>query len=340
MEEGMMIRGIDSIWRTPYRIALISCVCALLYCNSSVGQDLSSVDQVHSLRTSLERSELPPPSIRVNSDLVLIPVTVLDHHDQSITGLEKEHFTLFEDKVEQVITHFTCEDAPISIGFVFDASGSMIDKLSTAREAVSRFLKAANPDDEFFLVQFNDRVELLQELTRQTQQLENRLMSISPNGQTALLDAIYQSIQAMKQSHNARKALILISDGGDNRSRHSMGEINKAVREADVQIYAIGIFDPPDMRTRTHEEVVGPALLDAVAKQTGGRLFEIGEVKDLPAVAAKVGMALRNQYVLGYAPTNMKRDGKYHQVKVVVKLPKDYPKARTAWRRGYYAPVD
>jgi Ca-activated chloride channel homolog len=218
----------------------------------------------------------------------------------------------------------------VSIGFVFDASGSMADKLSTAREAVSRFLKTANPDDEFFLLQFNDRVERLQGLTRDTEQVQSRLMWIRPNGQTALLDAIYVAIHEMKQAHNTRKALVIISDGGDNRSLHSMGEIKNAVREADVQIHAIGIFDPPGIRSRTPEELVGPALLDEVAKQTGGRLFEIGDLRELPDVASKVGLALRNQYVLGYVPANPKRDGKYHQVRVVLKLPKDYPKTRTS----------
>jgi Ca-activated chloride channel family protein len=339
MEDDTIIQSIELLWRTACS-ALALWACFLLSSSSFLGQTLSAGNQVHILPTAQDRSEAPAPSIRVNSDLVLIPVSVVDHHDQLITGLKKDHFQLFDDKVEQVITHFTSENAPTSIGFVFDASGSMADKLSTAREAVSRFLETANRDDEFFLVQFNDRVELLQGLTHETAQLQNRLLWIRPNGQTALLDAIYISIQEMKQAHNTRKVLILISDGGDNRSLHSMGEVKNAVREADVQIYAIGIFDPPAVRSRTHEELVGPALLDAVARQTGGRSFEIGDVRELPEVGAKVGLVLCNQYVLGYAPANPKRDGKYHQVKVVLNLPKDFPKARTSWRRGYYAPVD
>ena len=333
----------DSFGRTSCRIALILLVlaCSVVVCNPLWGQTLSGSDQIHVVRTgALDHDDVPTPNIRVNSDLVLIPVTVVDRHDQLIAGLEKEHFKLFEDKVEQVITHFTSEDAPVSIGFVFDASGSMADKLSTAREAVCRFLKTANPEDEFFLLQFNNRVERLQGLTRDTEQIQSRLMWIRPNGQTALLDAIYFAIQEMKQAHNTRKALVIISDGGDNRSRHDLGEIKNAVREADVQIHAIGIFDPPGIRSRTFEETVGPALLDEVAKQSGGRLFEIGDVRELPDVAVKVGLALRNQYVLGYVPASPKRDGKYHQVKVELKLSKDYPKTRTSWRRGYYAPLD
>ena len=342
MDRRAIVHRTDSFGGTGCRIPLVLFVfaCSVVFCNPVSGQTLSGGDQIHVLHSALDHGDVPDPSIRVNSDLVLIPVTVVDHHDQLIAGLEKEHFKLFEDKVEQVITHFASEDAPVSIGLVFDASGSMADKLSTAREAVSRFLKTANPDDEFFLLQFNDRVERLQGLTRDTEQVQSRLMWIRPNGQTALLDAIYVAIQEIKQAHNTRKALVIISDGGDNRSLHSMGEIKNAVREADVQIHAIGIFDPPGIRSRTPEELVGPALLDEVAKQTGGRLFEIGDMRELLDVASKVGLALRTQYVLGYVPANPKRDGKYHQVRVVLKLPKDYPKTRTSWRRGYYAPVE
>ena len=341
MEECIVIHGTDPIRQTRrFGLVLLLCACSLLFCNSVRGQDTSIGKRVHAVRTALDDGDPAAPGMRVDSDLVLIPVTVVDHHDRLIAGLEKEHFKLLEDKAEQVITHFALEDAPVSIGFVFDASGSMADKMSMAREAVSRFLKMANPDDEFFLVQFNDRVELLQGFTREIEELQNRLMWIRPNGHTALLDAIYFSIQEMKQAHKTRKALIIVSDGGDNHSLRRFGEIKNVVREADVQIYALGIFDPPGMRSQIYEELVGPALLDEVAKQTGGRLFEIGDVRELPEVAEKVGLALRNQYVLGYVPANPKRDGKYHQVKVMLNLPKDFPKARTSWRRGYYAPVD
>jgi VWFA-related protein len=280
------------------------------------------------------------PNIRVDSNLVLIPVTVVDRHDQMIAGLEKERFKLYEDKVEQVITHFALDDAPVSVGLVFDASGSMDRKMRKSREAVGQFLKTANTEDEFFLVQFNDNVELLCGLTQQSEEIQNRLMWIRPKGRTALLDAIYFSIQQMKKAHNTRKAIIIISDGGDNYSRYSIGEIKNAVRETDVQIYAIGIFDPPDTRARTFEELSGPTLLGAVAEQSGGRLFEIDDVNELPDVALKIGQAIRNQYILGYMPANLRRDGKYRTVKVTLTLPKGFPKARASWRRGYYAPLD
>lgn len=161
--------------------------------------------------------------IRVSSDLVLIPVTVVDRRDGFVPGLQKEHFRLYEGNVEQVITHFSVEDVPISVGFIFDASTSMRDKLSKSREAVARFLNTANPEDEHFLVQFNDRPELVQDFTTNAEELQQSLMWIRLGGRTALLDAIHFSIQQMKRAHNSRKALIIISDGGDNCSRYSRG---------------------------------------------------------------------------------------------------------------------
>lgn len=281
-----------------------------------------------------------PTSIRVNSDLVQIPVTVLDRHDESVVGLEKECFKLFENKVEQVITHFVMEDAPISIGFVFDISASMRDKMLKSREAVTRFLSTANPDDEFLLVQFNDHVDLVVDLTMSTQEVQRQLMFIRPTGRTALLDAIQFSIRRIQKAHNARKALIIVSDGGDNCSRHTMSEVKDLVREADVQIYALGIFDPYDLRSQTPEELAGPSLLHGLAKQSGGRLFEIENVNQLPEVASKIGQALRAQYVLGYSPKAVPRDGKYHRVEVKVAPPKGLRKLQASWRRGYYAPAE
>ena len=291
-----------------------------------------------SLETKVKTDK--PVSLQVNSDLVLIPVTVLNRNDESVGGLEKEHFKLFENKVQQVITHFAIEDAPISLGFVFDASASMRDKLERSREAVTRFLTTANPDDEFFLVQFNDRVGLAADLTRSTEEVKKQLMFIRPTGRTALLDAIEFSIRRMQKANNARKALIVVSDGGDNCSRYTMSELKQLVREADVQIYALGIFGPLDARSQTPEELLGKPLLRGVAKQSGGRLFEIDDVNQLPEVASKIGDALRSQYVLGYSPKAIPRDGKYHHVEVKVVPPKGSTKLQASWRRGYYAPVE
>ena len=278
-------------------------------------------------------------AIHVDSDLVLIPVTVLDGHDESVSGLEKEHFKVFEDKIEQVITHFAMEDAPISVGFVFDASASMRLKMEKSREAVSRFLSTANPDDEFFVVQFNDVVELLADLTTSTQEIQRQITFARAAGRTALLDAIHFSLEHLRKARNARKALIIVSDGGDNCSRYTLSEVKTLVRESDAQIYALGIFDSFDSQ-QTPEELAGPSLLRGIADQSGGRLFQIVDVKQLPDIAFKISAALRAQYVLGYSPKPMMRDGKYHRVDVKLSRPRGFRKLRASWRRGYYAPVD
>ena len=276
-------------------------------------------------------------SIRVNSELVLIPVSVLDHKGQPVVGLQKDSFTLLDNDTEQVITHFAMEDAPISVGFVVDASASMLGKMEKSREAVKRFLNTANSEDEFFLVRFNSRVDLAVDLTRDADELQKQIRLIQPSGGTALLDAIRFSITQMKTAKNARKSLIIVSDGGDNSSRYTMTDLRTLVREADVQIYAIGIFDPVDMRSRTPEETNGPELLQEVTTQTGGRLFEVNNINQMPKFAWELSRAIRAQYLLGYAPNFPRHDGKYHRVEVKLVQPKGSPNLKASWRRGYYS---
>jgi Ca-activated chloride channel homolog len=281
----------------------------------------------------------PRTDIRVDTTVVLINVTVTDPLNRFVTGLEKENFRLFEDKIEQKVVHFASEDAPLSIGLVFDTSGSMGNKLTKSRQAVAMFFKTANPEDEFFLVQFNDRPELIQDFTTNLEEIQNRLTFTQAKGRTALLDAVYMALHKMKKARNPRKALLIISDGGDNSSRYTESEIKNLVREADVQIYAIGIFEPSGSRGRTAEELSGPGLLSELSEQTGGRHFAVENLNELPDVAAKIGIELRNQYILGYTPTNLQRDGKYRKVQVKLVQPKGLPPLRESHRQGYYAPI-
>ena len=276
--------------------------------------------------------------IRVDKTLVLINVTVTDPLNRFVTGLEKEHFRLYEEKVEQEITQFSSEDAPISIGLVFDTSGSMGAKLQKSRQAAAEFFKTANPEDQFFLVEFNDSPALRVPFTHSTEEIQNKLTFTQSKGKTALLDGIYMAMHEMKKAQNPRKALLVISDGGDNNSRYTESEIKNLVREADVQIYAIGIYEPIGSRGRTAEEMSGPGLLTEIAEQTGGRQFAVENLNELPDIAAKIGIELRNQYVLFYSPTNRERDGKYRRVKVTLVQPKGLPPLRAFWRTGYYAP--
>ena len=285
-----------------------------------------------------ESTPLPRANIRVDTTVVLIPVTVTDPLNRFVTGLEKENFRISEDKVEQKIQQFSSEDAPLSVGLVFDTSGSMGSKLEKSRQAVAEFLKTMNPDDESFLVEFNDRAELALGFTKSPEEIQNKLTFTQSKGRTALLDAVYMALHTMKKAHNQRKALLIISDGGDNSSRYTETEIKNLVREADVQIYAIGIFEPVSSRGRTAEELGGPGLLQEIAEQTGGRAFGVENLAELPDIAAKIGLELRNQYILGYSPSNKERDGKYRKVKVTLVQPKSLPPLRAFWRLGYYAP--
>jgi Ca-activated chloride channel family protein len=280
------------------------------------------------------------PTIFTHSDLVVIPVTVTDSKGRVVNGLKKEHFKLYEDKVEQVITHFASDDAPVSIGFVFDISASMTPKLGKAREAVAALLKNANPEDEFFLVQFNHRAEIAVAVTRQREEIQNRLTQTVPNGRTALLDAVLLAMKEMKNAHHTRKALVIISDGDDNASRTSVRKLNEAVGGADMLIYAISIVDSPGSDSWLSMNPSGSALLNEIAKQTGGRVFQVAKLRQLPDVASRIGAWLRSQYVLGYPPNNLGNNGQYRRIEVKLIKPKGSPRVHVSWRLGYYAPSE
>jgi Ca-activated chloride channel homolog len=281
----------------------------------------------------------PRANLRADSRLVLVPVSVCDPLNRPVTGLEKEHFKVFDDKVEQQVTHFAMDDEPVAVGLVFDTSGSMGPKLRRSRDAAAAFFRTANPEDEFFLVEFNDQPKLVVPLTRDYNEIQNQLAFTQSKGRTALLDAIMLSLHEMKKSNKSRKALLIISDGGDNSSRYSEAEVRNRVRETDLLIYAIGVFEAYGSRGRTPEESAGPGLLSELAEQTGGRHFPADSF-ELPDIAAKIGIELRNRYVLGYSPTDQQRDGRYHRVQVKVVPPRGLPPLKAFWRLGYYAPAE
>jgi Ca-activated chloride channel homolog len=225
-------------------------------------------------------------------DLALVNVTVTDPYGRLVTGLERENFRVFENNIEQEIQYFSSEDVPISIGVIFDISGSMINKVGKAKEAASQFFKTANSQDEFFLVGFNEHAELISTFTNSVEDLQGRLFSVSAKGRTALLDAIYLGLSEMRTARNAKRALLIISDGGDNHSRYNESDIKRLVREAGTQLYSGGIFEPLNYRSRTPEELNGPSLLSEVTELTGGRAFEVENVNELPDIAAKIGAEL------------------------------------------------
>jgi Ca-activated chloride channel homolog len=274
---------------------------------------------------------------KVGVDMVLVPVTITDPLNRLVTGLDRDNFNLFEGKDQQEIKSFSSEDAPVSIGVIFDMSGSMSSKIERAREAVIQFFKTANPQDEFFMITFSDKPEEIADFTNSVEDIQARLLYTVARGRTALLDAIYLGVSKMRQAKYPKKALLIISDGGDNHSRYTEGEIKSMVKEADILIYAIGIYDH---YFPTEEERLGPALLSDVTELTGGRAFTIDNPNDLADVSTKIGIELRNQYVIGYRPKNPARDGKWRKIKVKLLPPKGLPPLRVYAKTGYYAPSE
>jgi Ca-activated chloride channel family protein len=280
----------------------------------------------------------PKQGLHIDVDLAMVNVTVTDPYNRLVTGLDPDNFRVFEDNIEQEVVTFSSEDVPISIGVIFDFSGSMANKINKAREAAVQFFKTANPQDEFFLVSFNERAELTSEFTNSVEDLQSRMMLTAPKGRTALLDAIYLGLSQMRGAHNGKRALLILSDGGDNHSRYNESDIKRLVKEADTQLYAIGIYDPMGYRNRTPEELNGPSLLSEITDMTGGRVFAVENLNELPDIASKIGMELRNQYVLGYRPSNKAHDARWRKIKIRMRAPKGLPPLNVYSKTGYYAP--
>lgn len=274
-------------------------------------------------------------SIQVNADLVLVPLTVTDPQNRLVTGLERSNFQLFDSNAPQTIKSFATEDAPLSIGLVFDLSGSMQSKFVRARKALSEFLHTCNPQDEFFVVGFNDRPAILVDYTSDVEDVEARMVMLKPENRTALIDAMYLGVNKLRDAKYSRKALLVVSDGGDNRSRYTQGELTRLVRESEVQIYSVGIFDA---YAPTVEEQNGPQLLHDLAEATGGRLFVVRDIQDLSDIAQRISEELRNEYVIGYTPTDRRRNGAWRKLNVRLVPPPGLPELTVHNREGYYAP--
>jgi Ca-activated chloride channel homolog len=274
-------------------------------------------------------------AIRVNVDMVLVPVTVTDPMNRLVTGLERENFQIYDNNTGEKIKSFATEDAPLSIGIVFDLSGSMQGKFNRARKALTAFLHTCNPQDEFFVVGFNDRPAIIVDYTSDIEDVEARMVMLRPQNRTALIDAMYLAVDKLKTAKYERKAMLVISDGGDNRSRYTEGELTRSVRESEVQIFSMGIFDE---YASTEEEQQGPMLLNGLCEATGGRLFKVPDVGVLDEVAERISEQLRDEYVIGYTPTDRKRDGTWRKLKVRLLPPPGLPDLTPHSREGYYAP--
>jgi Ca-activated chloride channel homolog len=325
---------------------ILGALALFCFCAGSLGlaaQTLSSTSQAQSNPGAQIQVRKPPiytSPFHVNVNRVLVNVTVTDPYGRIVTGLDKSNFEVADDKVQQKILSFNNTDAPISVGLIFDSSGSMSDKIQKSKEAAMQFFQTSNPQDEFMVINFSERPNLISGFTSRFQNLQDRLLFVKSGGRTALLDAIYLGMSEMKKATTDRKALLVISDGGENHSRYTVRDIKEMVKESDVVIYAIGIFEPLSSRDRTPEEAAGPSLLSDLASMTGGRLFAVEDPDELPDIAEKISIELRNEYVIGYKPSNLIPDGKWHRIKVKLNPPRGLPPLQVYARTGYYAPTN
>jgi Ca-activated chloride channel family protein len=324
------------------RIAGITFTLTLLVCLSypllPQSSDGSATKSPHVLETTFNKAStgagIRPTTLRVSSDLVLVPITVTDGLNHPQTNLGRGNFTVFEGEQAQEIRYFSSEDSPVSVGLLLDVSRSMQDKIDTERAAVDQFFKNANPQDDYFVITFNNEPHVLSDVTQSTTGIENELGLVQPSGSTALLDAVYLGISKLRKAQYSRRALVIISDGGDNASRYKLKEIKNLISESDVMVYAIGIFASGPFKS--FEEVMGKRWLSTMTDITGGRTATIQNVAKLPEECALLSRELRSQYVIGYRPRAV-ADGKWHKIKVTVTSSSDATQFRPYYRKGYYA---
>jgi Ca-activated chloride channel family protein len=292
---------------------------------------LSAQRQSTSDRT---QPETAPHSIGVDVDIVLATVTVTDRNGRFVTGLEKENFKIQEDKVPQDIKYFSSEDIPLSVGIILDVSGSMKDKLKTAVEAAITFMKGGSPDDEYFLVEFADKPEDTADFTNDIAKIQNRFMLSKAKGRTALYDAVYMGLNKLEKGNNAKRALLLITDGEDNRSRYTFSNVRDFVKEKDVQMYAIGITN--GWSDSSAEQ--GRSLLRDLAAISGGNSFFPNSITNLENICRTIATELKYQYVIGYQSTNTAKDGEWRKIKVTAEYPNNKLTVRA--KAGYYGPTE
>jgi len=275
----------------------------------------------------------PKDDIRIGTAIVNVTVSVTDPYGRFVTGLGKDHFELFDDKVKQQIAHFTDDDAPVSLGIVYDVSGSMKERVGRSIRALRRFIETSHADDDFFLIAFNDRANLAEDFTTSGDKLLGHLMFANPKGSTALYDAAYLAVEKVQQGRQSKKALLIISDGQDNNSRYTYKELRNRVKEADVQIYAIGITDPASDSLAGF----GRGVLEEISRMTGGRAFfpNAYNEPELVEICTRIALELRHQYSVGFYPTDIQSEAKWHKVQVKVNPPRGLGRLSLSYRDGY-----
>ncbi len=268
-------------------------------------------------------------TFRAGVDMVLLRAAVTDPLNRYVTGLEKQHFKVFDNKVEQAISHFSSDNAALSVGIIFDRSGSMAEKIVSAKNSVVRFLEQGTPQDEYFLVTFNDHVTLSQDFTSKVDDIRNQIALLQGKGRTAIYDAVYAGLQKITEAHNDKKALIVITDGEDNSSRYTFSDVKEMAKESDAQIYVVG--EKGDLG-------YGRGIISELVSLTGGRAFFPESLKQIDYYCDLIHTELRNQYVLGFIPSNATHDGRWHKLKVRLEPPEGLPKLSVRAKEGYFAP--
>jgi Ca-activated chloride channel family protein len=325
-------------FRTRCNVLLLLTTVVFIVAIAGLGSAQSRLDELH----VVPRSTPTPGKSKVadfskNVDLVLVPVTVLDHNDRVVSGLQAGNFAVIDNKIPQTIKYFSQEDAPISLTVILDASGSMGNKLDEARAAALRLFESSNQRDELTLVTFGDSLHVAGNPGESLDEIREAIRAVTADGYTALWDAMYFGARTMHNAYYQRRAIVVITDGGDNRSRYTESEIKSLLLEADVQVYAIGIFD---RFARTFEEKIGPLRLDEVTSVTGGRVLSAHDAPELLRAVVQINEELRNQYVLGYSPSSPQRDGKWRHLKVQLSPATDSRKFLLHAKKGYYGPLN
>jgi Ca-activated chloride channel family protein len=281
-------------------------------------------------------TELDDKSLITNTDLITLTVTVTDTYGRYVSGLSKSAFAVFDNKQQQEITYFSDDDSPVSVGVIFDVSGSMSgDKVKRARDALAKFIQTSHDSDEYFLIAFNSRAQLLLDKTRDGDSILNKLTFVETKSQSALYDACYLGVEKVQRGSHPKRALLLISDGQDNDSRYTFNELRKLLKESDVTLYGIGILSGSDAGSAMGME--GQGILDELAGVSGGKAFFPRSAAEMDDIFEQIALELRHQYSIGYKPESFANDGKWHKVKVRVTPPRGLPKLFVRSKEGYYA---
>jgi Ca-activated chloride channel homolog len=319
-----------SLVRFSYFFGLICLIC----CFSAKNYSQTPTQAPTPIPTAQDDGSEEKP-ISVNTDLVTLTLTVTDPYNRYVSGLTKKNFTIIDNNEEQELTFFSDTDAPVSIGILFDVSGSMSgEKIQRARKALEKFINTSHPNDEYFLIAFNDKAQLLLDRTRDGEAVLRKLTLVKPNKNTALYDAVYLGVERVTRGTHQKKAILIISDGEDNNSRYKFTEVRRICKESDVNIYSIGLYDGRDANGLG---IQGQSFLTELSSVTGGEAFFPQTNVEMDEIFERIALELRHQYSVGYTPKNFSPDGKWRKLKVKVKPPRGLPRLTVRSREGYYA---